>query len=561
MKQAIVKKKTGLSAIWILPLIALIVGGWIGYTSYRDKGQIITIVFDDISGVTAGKTQLIHKGLPLGMVKEYRINYENSTITLQVEIVKEMVPHLYEDLQFWIVRPEVTTSRISGLDTLLSGSYIAMKQGTSKKTARIFTGLDSPPPIPEHAISHHIKLTTSTKGSLRTGSPILFKKIKVGEVVGVNFATDQPDINIDIVIYKSHSHLITEKSFFWNTSGVRMTADFKKGIIIDIGSLETILAGGIAVETPPDGAPLGTTPVFKLYDTRKDGLESSFKQITFDLPFSEGIALNTPIKYKGVTIGDIVAINMDKTMEIFTAKAAISPKSQQLLREGSEFWLENTALNLTHLGSLKSVMEGTYIAMRPGKGEPAHHFSVKSNPPKLLRNKDELIVILRTPRLGSLNIGSPVLYRQIVVGQVSSFSLGHTSQYVEIFVKIEGPYTPLVREHSKFWMASGIRIKGGLMTSMEIATESLESLITGGIAFATPDNDNMGHPVDTGYQFKLHEDVKKKWLAWTPEIPISFSEDFIPKNFRLPIIEQEEDEKEDPENKTKAMSEPNKIQN
>lgn len=540
MEQAIVEKKKGISPIWLLPLVALLVGCWIGYTSYRDKGVMITIIFDDISGVTAGKTQVIHKGLPIGLVQDYEINYGENTISLYVEVIKKLEPYLFDDMQFWIVRPEISTTRIRGLDTLITGSYIAFEPGVSSVYTRVFKGLSRPPPIPQKAISHHLILKTEARGSLSVGSPVLFREIKVGEVVSVGFSPDHTDVDVDVVIYADYRDVVSDKSYFWNASGMKMSADLKKGIDIEVGSLETILAGGIAFETPPNGNPLKNKARFKLFSRKQDARENTFRRITLELFNPEGISINTPIRYKGVRIGEIFSINMDSSMENFTAEASILPESSGLLLEGSEFWVENTSLRLLSLGSLRSMFAGVSISMVPGKGKPANRFMVKSTPPKLLKKVDELIVVLRTPRLGSLKIGSPVLYRQVVVGEVSSFSLAHSSQFVEIFVRIYGPYTPIVREHTQFWMASGVRVKGGLMTSMEIATESLESLMTGGIAFATPNDNDMGLPVETGYQFTLHEDANPAWLKWAPEIPISFLEDTIPKGFRLPLVHSDE---------------------
>lgn len=539
MQQAVVEKKKGISAIWILPLIALLVGCWIGYASYRDKGEMIAIVFDDISGVTAGKTQVIHKGLPIGIVKSYDINYGDNSITLNVEVLKEITPYLFDDLQFWIVRPEISTSKIRGLETLISGSYIAFKPGTSNKMTRTFKGLSSPPPIPQKAISHHIVLKTESRGSLNVGSPVLYRQIKVGEVVKVGFDNEHNGVEVDIVIYRDYRNVVSDKSYFWNASGMKMTADLKNGINLQTGSLETILAGGIAFDTPDKGNTLGDTSTFKLFAHEEEAEESTFVQIRLELFNPEGVEVDTPIKYKGVKIGDICSVNMDSNVEKFTAGAAIYPEAQRLLRDGAEFWVERSSLRLSNLMNLRQMFAGVSISMLPGEGKPVTFFQVKTSPPKLLKKVDELIVILRTPRLGSLKIGSPVLYRQIVVGEVSSYSLAHNSQYVEVFVKIFGAYTPIVREHSKFWMASGIRVKGGLMTSMEIATESLESLMAGGIAFATPNDAEMGMPVDTGYQFNLYEDADPKWLQWTPDIPISFVENTVPRDFRLPMRELE----------------------
>lgn len=230
--------------------------------------------------------------------------------------------------------------------------------------------------------------------------------------------------------------------------------------------------------------------------------------------------IGTAIKFKGVEVGEITKIDMDDAMSNVTAVALIHKKAQKLFTKDAIFWVENKSLSLNNLGSVQQIMSGAYIAMRSGTGKVADHFTVSQNAPKLLKAANEIIIVLHTPRLGSLNVGSPVLYRQIVVGEVTSFNLSQTGQHVEVYVKILAPYTSLVREGSKFYLASGIRVEGGLMTTMKIATESLESLVTGGIAFVTPESKDMGPKVKTGHQFELFEDIGEDWLSWSPEFSL-----------------------------------------
>lgn len=521
MEEAIVKKKSGISVIWILPIVALLVGGWIAYKSYQDKGVMIRVAFTEINGVTAGKTQVMHKGLPLGMVKSYTIDYKKHKIYLDIEMVKEVKPFLYEDLKFWIVRPEISTTRITGLDTLLSGSYIAVKPGKSKKLTTEFEGLSEPPPIPAQSIAYNLNLTAPAKDSLSVGAPLLFKQMKVGEIVSIKFKEDSTDLDIGVVVYKKFANLVSASSYFWNASGLRITASFDEGLEMQLGSMQTLIEGGIVFATPPDATPLETdTAEFQLYANQDNAEDSVQSKVYFSFVDPAGIKVGTTIKYKGVEIGEVSKLDMDDALENVTAEAIIHKRAKKMFTKGSTFWIENKSLSLNNLGSVQQIMAGAYIAMLPGNGEAKTQFVVSQDAPKLLKAPGELIIVLHTPRLGSLNVGSPLLYRQIVVGEVTSFNLATTGQHVEVYVKILAPYTPLVREESQFYLASGIRVEGGLMTTMKIATESLESLVTGGIAFVTPNNDKMGKSVKTGHQFMLHEDIGEDWLEWTPEFSL-----------------------------------------
>jgi paraquat-inducible protein B len=161
METPTVKKKKGISPIWILPIIALMIGGWLLYDSYKNAGIDIVVHFPDAEGITIGKSEVIYKGISIGVVRDITVDPKVNSIALHIEIKKIAAHGIVKDTKFWIVKPEVSAGKIRGLETLLTGSYIAVQRGISTEPCSEFTGLTEPPPIPAAAPGLRIKLAAN----------------------------------------------------------------------------------------------------------------------------------------------------------------------------------------------------------------------------------------------------------------------------------------------------------------------------------------------------------------------------------------------------------------
>ncbi len=208
-----IKKRRGISPIWILPVIAVLIGGWLIYTGYRDAGIKIRVQFNSAEGITAGKTKVMIKGIPIGEVMEITVDPGVKSVSVWIEMDKITKDGLVEDLKFWIVRPEISAGKITGLGTMLTGSYIAVQKGVSKKPAREFTGLSEPPPIPASREGLRIRLTADKLGSIQRSSQIYFKDITIGSVQGYTLQKDQSVI-INAFIKPEFSHLVKTETRF-----------------------------------------------------------------------------------------------------------------------------------------------------------------------------------------------------------------------------------------------------------------------------------------------------------------------------------------------------------
>ena len=227
----------------------------------------------------------------------------------------------------------------------------------------------------------------------------------------------------------------------------------------------------------------------------------------------------TPIKYRGVLLGEVTALELDESLQRVLVKARLRRSGASIAREGSVFWIVRPEVGIGNITGLGTVITGPQIEVLPGAGKPKSEFVGLENPP-VAQERKGLKIVLRTGHPGSLKLGSPVTYRGIEVGAVQDSRLGPDATSVDIHVFIKRRYANLVRKGSKFWDVSGVDMKVGLFRGLEINVESLRSLMTGGIAFATPDDPKDG-PAKDGTVFPLNDKPKKEWLAWAPKIKIA----------------------------------------
>ncbi len=243
-------------------------------------------------------------------------------------------------------------------------------------------------------------------------------------------------------------------------------------------------------------------------------------RITIRFKDGSGVKIGqTPIKYRGVPIGEVKAVELSEDQRHVLVKARLRRSAASIAREGSVFWIVRPEVgiggNITGLGT---VISGPEIDVLPGTGKAKSEFIGLDVPPVALERKG-LKIVLRSSRLGSLKRNSPVYYRGIEVGAAQDTQLSATATTVDIPVFIKQRYANLVRSGSKFWNVSGVDVSIGLYRGMEINMESLRSLVAGGTAFATP-NDPKAQPAKDGTVFQLYDKPQKEWLEWTPAIPI-----------------------------------------
>lgn len=241
-------------------------------------------------------------------------------------------------------------------------------------------------------------------------------------------------------------------------------------------------------------------------------------QITIRFADASGVrAGQTQVKYRGVPIGDVTAVELGRDQRHAIVKVRLRRSAAGIARTGSVFWIVRPQVGLENITGLGTVLTGPEIHALPGGGEPASDFAGRDGAPTALEATG-LKILLRASQLGALKPNAPVYYRGIEVGTVENARLSADATTVDIHVVIRKRYARLVRSSSKFWVVGGVDVSGGLLRGMEIKVESLRSLLVAGIAFATPDDG--GKPAPNGMGFLLYEEPRKEWLQWAPKIPL-----------------------------------------
>jgi paraquat-inducible protein B len=338
-----VRRRRGISPIWAVPIVAIIVAGWLGYTAFTEKGPAISISFGTASGIEAGKTRVKHHDIELGVVERVEPSPDLSQVFVRARMNKMAAAHLKEGTNFWVVRPRISLSGLSGLDTLVSGAYIEMDPGQGAP-AHSFNGLEVPPVVRSDEPGTQFVLTTHKLGSVSAGSPIYFRGIKVGEVIRYAFLGAEEGVSLPVFVRQPYDRLINDGTRFWNASGVTLSAG-GEGFKVEVESLEAVLAGGIAFETFGSNRaaqPSKEGSTFPLYDGHDEAQDASFTRllrVIVEFKGSvHGLAVGAPVEFRGMKIGRVVEFHLefDPASGTYTVPVTLAIEIERMrLTEGS----------------------------------------------------------------------------------------------------------------------------------------------------------------------------------------------------------------------------------
>jgi len=508
-EQIQVDRKKGISAIWIIPLIALVFGGYLGVKAYMERGVNIIIHFESAEGIVPGKTKVHFKGLTAGIVYKVKLDKDLKSVSAFIEMDKQAKAMLGEDALFWMVRPEVSLSGVSGLETLTSGNYIAFRPSTEKHASAVteYIALESAPPLPDSVPGLHITLRSNKKGSIQTGSKIYYRQIAVGEVTSVSLDRLSEGVQFKVHIKEEYSDLVSYKSRFWNASGFKITGGLS-GFKLQTESLEALITGGIAFDNMDDlieqtaQKDKDTFQLYEDFDIAQVGLP-----IKLILPFGSEVDAGTKILFEGLNLGQINSFKMDLDRKLILAKASIDPRAEPFLKSDTLFYLVSPKASLSGISNLDTLVKGRYISLRPSeKGEPITEFSVLPQAPALDYSEPGLHITLKTDNAEGLKPGDPILFRHTQVGSIQNVNLIKNGSMFVIAGHIEVQYEHLVSSATRFWYAGGVKLKGGLQR-FEIETGSLLSVLSGGITFDTIESHGKkASKIQNGYIYALYRD-------------------------------------------------------
>lgn len=310
-------EESGWSPVWLIPLVALLIGIWMVYSSMANQGPLITITFATAEGLEAGKTRIKTRSVDIGTVESVMLNPGLDGITVTARIDKTAESLLTQDARLWVVRPRIGTTGVSGLDTLLSGAYIELDPGKESAGAKTFTGLEDIPLTSPGTPGLALKLFSDTSHSLTVADPVLYQGFRVGQVESASFDADMKQAVYQVFIDAPYDRLITENTRFWNVAGIEFDAS-ADGLRVTTGSLASMLAGGITFDVPPD-LPLGQRSdgdqPFHLHPDKRSAFEHRYQYRAEYLVLLEdsvrGLTTGAPVEYRGIRIGTVAKINVD----------------------------------------------------------------------------------------------------------------------------------------------------------------------------------------------------------------------------------------------------------
>lgn len=311
---ATVSKQARISPIWIVPIVALLIGLWLIYDNYTKAGKQITLSMTNAEGIEAGKTKIKVHSVDIGQVEQVTLSEDLGHIEVIARITPKAEPMLVKDTQLWVVKPRIGLEGISGLNTVISGAYIELQPGKSEEETDQFNVLDQPPISLNGAKGVHVNLIGKVGNALRVGDPVTYQGLRVGRVVSAVFDPKQRQMKHELFIEHPYDVLVTENSRFWTTVGIDVKLD-SEGFKANIPTVESLIAGGVSfghADDRPMGKPVVSETTFELYANEDAARQQIYDQfIEYVLLVDDtvrGLSKGAPVEFRGLRIGTVISV-------------------------------------------------------------------------------------------------------------------------------------------------------------------------------------------------------------------------------------------------------------
>jgi paraquat-inducible protein B len=315
LPEAVVETGRRFPVIWLIPLVALAAAIWLAVVTIRAQGPAVSVRFENAEGLEAGTTKVKYKNVDVGVVENVRLLPDLSGVVMRAAMSRDAAPHLRQGTRFWIVRPRLSAGGVSGLGTLVSGAYVEMDPGTGSPQ-RDFVGLETPPVVRANVAGSEYVLTAERLGSLTPGSPVSYRGLVAGEVLGYELAGDQRSVDIYVFVREPYNRLVRDDTRFWNASGVDLAIG-AGGVNVAIDSLQAILTGGIAFDTPlvaMERPPVAAGTAFPLFKSQASISEAMYtEKVPYLMYFDgsvRGLAAGAPVEFRGLKVGAVEDVSL-----------------------------------------------------------------------------------------------------------------------------------------------------------------------------------------------------------------------------------------------------------
>ncbi|WP_298281656.1 intermembrane transport protein PqiB [Acidocella sp.] len=326
--------------VWLIPLIAAAIAGYLGYRTIIEQGPLLTLTFTTADGLEAGQTQVKYKAVALGTVESIGLSRDNSHVIVKVRMNATGARFLTSHARFWVERPRLNLADTSGIETIVSGPYIAVDPGPpGGQYQRDFAGLEQPPGVRSDEPGHTYILTAQSVGSLNSGSPIYFRDVQAGEVLGYDIGNGLGPVKINVFIRAPFDDLVRPDTRFYNTSGISLGV--QGGVLhLELQSVAALVAGGITFSLPDSAAsepPSATNSTFPLYPSAEAAQAASYHTqvpiITYLTGDVSGLTPGAPVVIGGIQVGDVtaVALQIDPGAGVVRVRVAMDVQPERVL--------------------------------------------------------------------------------------------------------------------------------------------------------------------------------------------------------------------------------------
>ncbi|WP_421226136.1 MlaD family protein [Aeromonas jandaei] len=469
-------------------------------------GIKVTLQADDLAGLNQD-APIWYKGLQVGRISQLDLDGRgNASVALQIQ---PAYAHLLNRARFYRAAPLQIDADLSGIkveaspaSAWLSGGIKLVQASSGERINRLYPNQELALLGTRDAKPQRWLLKADQADGIGIGSPVLYLGLEAGKVKQLRAAKE--GVEIELEIDGIYAPLLARQPQFWKKPAIdtRVRVD---GVQVKVGNLGTLLRGAIEFDYLANGR-----SSHQLFDN-KEQAKAKIRTLSLVAESNPGLGIGSPIRYRGVDIGKIEQIELEPTLGQVIFKAELDGQyAERFLQSGARFTLVQAKLGLGGVAHLDTLIKGAFVEAEPGKGAGRSSFPLSQSGPA------GLALTLKSPSVNGLSVGSPLLFRKMVVGSVTKVALARDGSEVVIDVNVEQEYAHLVRANSRFWNVSGVKADIGL-TGGTIEVETVQSLLAGGIAFNTPEKE-MGPTIKAGHSYPLYGKAEKEWQEWSPRI-------------------------------------------